>query len=203
MEGAACAQVGAQVNLSEQQLMDCSQPEGNNSCNGGLMEAAFQYVIDNHGVCSEKDYPYEMKDDKCRHKCKPVIQLRKYANVPPKHETALKAAIVKYGPVSVTIEADQLPFQFYHEGVFDAACGNTLDHGVLAVGYGTDAASGKDYWIVKNSWGPKWGDHGYIKLARHMGSAGECGILLDPSFAIIQKEDTPSSNTSPISATTA
>lgn len=188
LEGAACAQVGSKVDLSEQQLLDCSGFEGNNGCNGGEMEFAFQYVVDNHGLCSEKDYPYTMEEDKCKHTCKPVIHIKKYKNVPPKHETALKAAIVKYGPVAVGIEADQLPFQFYHEGVFDASCGNMLDHGVLAVGYGTDAASGKDYWIVKNSWGASWGDHGYIKLARHMGNSGECGILLDPSFPIVEKE---------------
>lgn len=190
MEGAACAQLGEQVDLSEQQLVDCSGFEGTHGCEGGDMEAAFQFVVDNHGLCSEKDYPYTMEDDKCKHKCKPVLHLKKFLEVPHRSEKALRAAIVKYGPVAVSIEADQLPFQFYHEGVFDASCGSFLDHGVLAVGYGTDKLSGKDYWIVKNSWGSKWGDHGYIKLARHMGQAGECGILLEPSFPIIAKEET-------------
>ena len=72
---------------------------------------------------------------------------------------------VAHQPVSVAIEADQREFQLYQGGVFDAPCGTALDHGVLVTGYGTDE-DGKDYWIVKNSWGPLWGDQGFIKLAR-------------------------------------
>ena len=68
-------------------------------------------------------------------------------------------------PVSVAIEADQREFQLYQGGVFDAPCGTALDHGVLVTGYGTDE-DGQDFWIVKNSWGPLWGDQGFIKLAR-------------------------------------
>ncbi len=68
-------------------------------------------------------------------------------------------------PVSVAIEADQREFQLYQGGVFDAPCGTALDHGVLLTGFGTDE-DGQDYWIVKNSWGPLWGDQGFIKLAR-------------------------------------
>lgn len=190
LEGAACAQTGRKVDLSEQQLMDCSGPEGNMGCNGGEMDFAFKFVIDNHGLCAEKDYPYEVHEDKCRHSCKPVVHVQAYKDVPRKSEAALKAAIIQHGPVAVGINADQLPFQFYHEGVFDASCGTTLDHGVLVVGYGNDSASGKDYWIVKNSWGPSWGDHGYIKMAQHVGANGECGILLGPSFPLVAKEGT-------------
>lgn len=72
---------------------------------------------------------------------------------------------VAHQPVSVAIEADQREFQLYQGGVFDAPCGTALDHGVLVTGYGTDE-DGKEYWIVKNSWGPLWGDQGFIKLAR-------------------------------------
>jgi hypothetical protein len=64
-----------------------------------------------------------------------------------------------------------------------AACGTNLDHGVLAVGYGTD--SGSDYYKVKNSWGADWGMSGYILLGRgssYNGGAGQCGILSQPSW---------------------
>lgn len=56
-------------------------------------------------------------------------------------------------------------FQFYSSGVMDnPKCGTNLDHAVLVVGYGTDANSGLEYWLVKNSWDMTWGDEGYIKL---------------------------------------
>ena len=84
------------------------------------------------------------------------------------------AAVAK-GPVSVAIEADQLKFQFYRSGVITSGCGNKLDHGVLAVGYGND--NGQDYFIVKNSWGTVWGDKGYVKIA-----PDQCGITLQPSY---------------------
>ena len=62
-----------------------------------------------------------------------------------------------------------------------ASCGTNLDHGVLVVGYGTDAASGEEYWLVKNSWNTWWGDQGYFKLAIQDG-AGMCGVQMQPVY---------------------
>jgi len=89
-------------------------------------------------------------------------------------------------PVAIAIEADQREFQLYKSGVFTGTCGTTLDHGVLAVGYGTD--NGSDYYLVKNSWGTSWGSNGYIKLARgksYNGGDGQCGILLSASYPVV------------------
>ena len=83
---------------------------------------------------------------------------------------------VATAPTSVAIEADQKCFQSYKSGILDASncdCGTWLDHAVLAVGYGTE--NGKDYWLVKNSWGADWGDKGYVKIADVAGD-GICGI---------------------------
>ena len=86
--------------------------------------------------------------------------------------------------MSVAIEADQPAFQFYKSGIFDTACGTQLDHGVLAVGYGSE--NGMDYWLVKNSWGEVWGDQGYIKLARNVqASEGQCGIAMQASYPVV------------------
>merc|ERR1711904_409980 len=96
-------------------------------------------------------------------------------------ESALLDAVSNVGPVSVAIEADQMSFQLYSSGVLTGNCGTNLDHGVLAVGYGTD--SGSDYWKVKNSWGSTWGDQGYIMLQRgKQQNGGQCGILLSASY---------------------
>ena len=89
-------------------------------------------------------------------------------------------------PVSVAVEADGSDWQFYSGGVLTDSCGVNLDHGVLVVGYGTDSAQG-DYWKVKNSWGPDWGDSGFIRIGRgsKFDANGECGILMDPSYPVV------------------
>lgn len=187
VEGAYCAKHGVLQSLSEQQMVDCAGPEGNHACGGGEMDSAFQYIMNSGGLCSETEYPYTAHKGRCLDKaCQRLVHLVGYADVQHKNEDALKAAIVQHGPVSVAIEADQLAFQFYHSGVFDATCGRRLDHGVLVVGYGKDEVSQKDFWLVKNSWGPMWGESGFIKLGRKAGGrAGECGILLDASYPVV------------------
>jgi C1A family cysteine protease len=87
----------------------------------------------------------------------------------------LRDAVAK-GPVSVAIEADQFSFQLYHGGVITSGCGTNLDHGVLAVGYGT--LNGQSYFLVKNSWGAGWGDEGYVRIGA-TDDNDVCGILDD------------------------
>jgi len=111
---------------------------------------------------------------------KEEIQVSTYTNVPADSEDQLKAAIAK-APTSVTIEADKMVFQMYTGGILDdASCGTQLDHAVAAVGYGSE--SGKDYYIVRNSWGASWGDKGYIKIAATKTGAGICGIQMQSLY---------------------
>jgi C1A family cysteine protease len=172
------------VSLSEQQLVDCSTVQGNEGCNGGLMDYAFQYIIANGGITTEAAYPYSATGpNDCQAAGKPVAAtIHSYHDIPVS-EDALLAAIAQQ-PVSVAIEADQSSFQFYSGGVMSAACGTALDHGVLAVGYGTDSSSGLDYYKVKNSWGADWGTNGYILLARgtSYNPNGQCGIQMSASM---------------------
>jgi len=180
MEGANQIASGKLVSLSEQQLVDCAGSEGNQGCNGGLMDYAFEYVIKNGGIASEGAYPYTARDGRCQQKASEV-KISAYKDVPARNEAELVKAI-NIGPVSVAVEADKSVFQFYHDGVLDnAACGTNLDHGITAVGYDTDATAKKDYYNVKNSWGASWGKNGYIRLVRNK---NQCGISLAASYAV-------------------
>ena len=185
VEGAWFLAKGNLVSLSEQQLVDCSGPEGNQGCNGGLMDDAFQYIIDNKGITTEEAYPYTAQDGTCTSKGKPIAAtLSGYKDVAANSEVALETAIVQQ-PVSVAVEADQSVFQFYSGGVMDSACGTQLDHGVLAVGYGVD--TGKEYYKVKNSWGADWGEKGFIRLGRgaKFNPSGQCGIQMMASYPVV------------------
>jgi len=101
-------------------------------------------------------------------------------------EGALEAAVAQQ-PVSVAIEADQSVFQHYTSGILtNDACGENLDHGVLAVGYGVD--NGQKYWKVKNSWGTVFGEDGYIRIEKgDAATGGECGIRKLASFPTVKK----------------
>ena len=148
------------------------------------MDYAFAYIIKNKGITSEANYPYTAEDGTCNKKAAAdsFAMISKFTDVTPNSDDELMAAIVQQ-PVSVAVEADQDSFQLYTGGVMTAACGTNLDHGVLAVGYGTEGSS--DYYKVKNSWGADWGMKGYILLGRgsqYNGGSGQCGILMDPSY---------------------
>ena len=189
LEGAKFVKTGELVALSEQNLLDCDHTDL--ACNGGLMDNAFKFDEKTGGLCSEEDYPYLAKKGKvCDTNCTdvPGTIVKTFVDVPPGKEKALLAAIAMQ-PISIAIEASTMSFQFYKTGVIvDNSCGSngSIDHGVLAVGYGTDLDTQQPYFLVKNSWGKTWGDSGYVKIGRSSKNKfGICAILKMASFPIV------------------
>jgi len=183
VEGAHAIKTNNLISLSEQQLVDCSTSYGNQGCNGGLMDNAFKYIIAIGGLETEADYPYTAQDGTCQFdQSKIAVSISSFADV-DHTEAALQAAVAAHGPISIAIDAGESSFQFYSGGVYsDPGCSpQALDHGVLAVGYGT-ASDGTAYWLVKNSWGTDWGLSGYIWMARNDNNM--CGVASMPSYPI-------------------
>ncbi|XP_076259754.1 procathepsin L-like [Rhynchophorus ferrugineus] len=177
-EGAYALKTGNIVLLSEQQLVDCTM-DINYGCGGGYLEDNFPYISEK-GLQSENSYPYEGVDGKCRYDESNVVTRVDDYVVIANDETALQNAVGTVGPVSVSINADFI--QFYESGIFHLSLCYIfgLNHGVLAVGYGSE--NGTDYWVVKNSWGADWGENGYIRFKR---GVNECGIAYDNVYPII------------------
>jgi len=187
LEGQNFKKTSLLISYSEQNLVDCSYVEGDDGCNGGLMDDAFTYVKQNNGIDTETCYKYKAKDEK---KCKfnSSSECVKgfcsgFTDIETGNEAQLKEAAGTVGPISVAIDASHESFQLYESGVYsEPSCSSTeLDHGVLVVGYGTE--DGADYWLVKNSWGEQWGEEGYIKMSRN--KANQCGIATSASYPLV------------------
>ena len=182
MEGQHALKTGKLVSFSESQIVDCDTHDA--GCAGGWMDRAFQYVISNHGIETEKDYPYIDQFANCTsNKTENVATFSGYHDVTG-GEAGLMKAVATVGPISVAIDASQSDFHFYKDGVYyNADCSTTLlDHAVLVVGYGT-TTNGTDYWIVKNSWAETWGNKGYIWMARNRNNM--CGIATQPTYPVV------------------
>lgn len=190
LEGAYYIKYGDLKSFSEQQLVDCDSLKNggkDHGCNGGLMDNAFSWISKNGGLCTEDSYPYVSGVTKDRGDCKTSCsiisesKITKFVDVKPSSDSDFVEALSRQ-PLSIAIEADQREFQLYQSGIFTGSCGTTLDHGVLAVGYGSD------YYKVKNSWGVTWGLNGYILLGRgsqYNNGDGQCGILLQASYPVL------------------
>jgi C1A family cysteine protease len=192
IEGAWAVKTGKLLSLSEQQLVDCAwtpwnDPDSANlGCDGGYAAAAMQWAVDNGGLATEMSYPYLMQDHWCQAgDVSSGVQLRGYVNVTQADESALMDAVANIGPVAIAIDAMYPSLTFYQSGVYsDPNCKSdldSLDHEVLAVGYGT-TSGGQDYWLIKNSWSTHWGDSGYVYMLRGQNMCGVASQATYPTF---------------------
>ncbi|XP_021003543.1 cathepsin K [Parasteatoda tepidariorum] len=176
---------GKLVPLSSQNLVDCSKTTGNLGCRGGGIDSSFLYIRRNRGIDTEESYPYSGKEGECRFKRNNIgAKLKGWVDVKQFNEKALMKAVATVGPVSVGINSEGYGFKHYRSGVYDVPSCNSymINHGVLVVGYGT-TESGTDYWIVKNSWGPTWGEGGYVRMRRNKNN--QCGIASLASYPVV------------------
>ena len=183
LEGQYFRKTGKLVSLSEQNLVDCSlDDEGNQGCGGGSMQLAFDYVKE-HGIDTEASYPYKaVTGKKCQFKPDKVVT-HDHGYIRLGDETDLRNALAFDGPISVAMDARSRKFMFYSHGVYDDIWCDSIavDHGVLAVGYGIE--KGMKYYLVKNSWGTKWGEEGFFKIRREKDNM--CGIAEDALFPLL------------------
>jgi len=156
-----------QVNLSEQQLVDCSRSFGNQGCNGGWMDNAFQYIV-KYGITSTAEYPYAGRDQTCKFNGG-NFHIGGFTDVAAGNCGSLTTAL---GGQPVAVAVDATNWSFYAGGVFKN-CAANLNHGVLLVG--VDAAGN---WNIKNSWGTGWGNAGFITLAPN----NTCGLCNAASY---------------------
>lgn len=172
---------GELVSLSEQELVDCDTMD--NGCNGGLPSNAYKDLIGEHmGLELEEQYPYTGEEGTC-HAKKSLEKVFLSSWVPvSSSEDEMATALVKYGPLAIGINAS--PMQMYMGGIADPMFCNpaALDHGVGIVGFGEE--SGKQFWIIRNSWGASWGEEGYYRIVR---GKGKCGLNRMVTTAVVAK----------------
>lgn len=167
--------------LSPQQIVSCSpNPDhcgGTGGCSGSTQPLAFNYT-ETAGITTETNYPYRGSTGTCQTaKIKPVAQNTGYVQLPTNNYTDLITAVATKGPIAISVAAGGIGWQLYFGGIMSGSNNFDMDHAVQLVGYGTE--NGKDYWLVRNSWGG-WGEKGYIRLQRFGEGKEPCGTDKTP-----------------------
>eukprot|EP00962_Isochrysis_galbana_P026810 scaffold8358_cov102-Isochrysis_galbana.AAC.1 len=174
------------LNLSEQQLVDCAGAFDNHGCNGGLPSHAFEYLMYAGGQDTEEEYPYTAATGTaCNYNGHPASRVTAVHNITAYGEDELLSAVGTTGPVSIAFQVSD-DFRYYSKGVYDGVCETSpasVNHAVVAVGYGATDDEGTPYWIVRNSWGPAWGLDGYFLIRR---GVNKCGLADCASFPEVE-----------------
>ncbi|PIU20729.1 MAG: hypothetical protein COT18_00705 [Elusimicrobia bacterium CG08_land_8_20_14_0_20_59_10] len=150
---------GVDLDLSEQVFVSCSKA---GSCKGGALYPAF---LSDKGLPAEAAYPYAAVNGSCSAAAagwqKDANKIAGWGIVAGGSSSRLKASLVKYGPLPTSMLVYE-DFRHYKSGIYSRVSGKYLGgHAVLLVGYNDD----EEYFMVKNSWGPDWGEDGYFRIA--------------------------------------
>lgn len=171
--------------LAEQALVDCL---GSDGCNGGSRDTGISHHAQK-GSCLTSSYPYKAQYGSCQeNSCQKAVNPGEIAGA---HDITASASSLMSAlnsqPVSISVKANS--FQHYSSGVLQDPCNKrSHNHAITAVGYGTD--SGTAYFKVRNSWGSKWGEQGYIRMAQTGGDYGtSCMFSSKPSYAAVSASD--------------
>lgn len=189
IESAFAIKHGRSINLSTQQCIDCATDSL--GCRGGWHADCMSYAM-HASLLEATNYAYQeftgpcqaLQQDQTRDdfasrivhaKARDEAQVRvSQITVVPKHSVLQLMAAIAKQPVAVTVSSRSDAFMQYAGGIItDESCGTDVDHAALAVGYGSE--NGIDYFIVQNSWGADWGEHGYVRIGAVEG-VGICGI---------------------------
>ena len=175
--------------LSEQQLLDCAGDFDNHGCDGGLPSHAFEYVHSAGGIATEFTYPYHANTTgACSTESIKMIGAKtsRSFNVTEGDEESIKRILATVGPVSIAFQVVD-DFRFYHRGIYASELCHSgpqdVNHAVLVVGYGEEGDV--PYWIIKNSWGPEWGEEGYFRMVRNKNM---CGVATCASYPVLEKD---------------
>eukprot|EP00826_Nyctotherus_ovalis_P010082 TRINITY_DN1267_c0_g2_i2.p1 TRINITY_DN1267_c0_g2~~TRINITY_DN1267_c0_g2_i2.p1 ORF type:complete len:183 (-),score=11.32 TRINITY_DN1267_c0_g2_i2:143-691(-) len=173
--------------LSYQELLDCVIARQENfSCSAGDPCAAFNYVKE-HGISSFRDYPGDANGGKCFNDVtKRVFRLKVGCKVVQPNSSIALAHELQQSPISVFVASSSFGFRFYKSGIITKGCDGHLGHYATLVGTDKDS-EGRMYWKVQNTWGPSWGDKGYVKILREdkgNSSSAMCNITLNPSYPV-------------------
>ncbi|EQC30833.1 hypothetical protein SDRG_11593 [Saprolegnia diclina VS20] len=168
--------------FSEQQTLSCGPGDG---CKGGFEFESLRWIASN-GLCTSETYPYTNGQSATAHQCQATCQKlpMPFLDVPLlRGEDTLEKAL-NTQPVAVAVAAGNSAWQLYKRGILTGGCDGTIDHAVLAVGYG---AAESPFFVIKNSWGNRWGEFGFMRLLRGVGGTGLCHIAEDISYPVLRK----------------